>query len=645
MFERMEELVRVLNELSYRYYVLDDPSVSDSEYDKMYDELIELEKETGFVLDDSPTKRVGDKILSGFESHNHIVRLYSLDKCKNPGELDAWLNRVEKATGIKPEYTLEYKFDGLTLNVTYDKGKILSAVTRGDGVTGEVVTEQIKTIKSLPLSIPFKGLVEIQGEAIMRLSVLSEYNETAEIPLKNARNAAAGAVRNLDPKVTASRKLDVFCYNIGYIEGVNLKTQSGIYDFLKENGFKTGDFFKVLKYKDEIVDEVEKIENNRGKLDYLIDGTVIKVNDLGIRDELGFTDKFPRWALAYKFKPEEATTTIKDVKWTVSRTGKINPLAILEPVELGGVTVKRATLNNYQDILRKGVKINSRVFIRRSNDVIPEITGVAEHTPESRDIEKPKICPACNKEAYEDSVFVYCSNKIDCAPQIVAKLEHFAMKDAMDIEGFSEKTAELFYNELGVKSPVDLYRLKYEDLADLEGFKDKKIDNLLKSIEKSKDTTLPRFLIAIGIPNIGKKAAKDLAARFTTLENILSATYGDFLAIRDFGEIMAKGTAEFLKAERKLIDDLIAVGIKIHYEEKKEGVFSGKKIVLTGTLSKFTRSEASKIIEENGGEVMSSVSKDVNLVIVGEDAGSKLEKAKKLNIEIIGEDKFIELLN
>ncbi|MGI6701501.1 MAG: NAD-dependent DNA ligase LigA [Christensenellales bacterium] len=640
--DRMHELVRMLNELSYKYYVLDDPGVSDAEYDELYDELVKLEKESGIVLDDSPTRRVGDKILTKFETYNHIVRLYSLDKCKSPAELDNWINRIIKSVGVT-DYTLEYKFDGLTLNITYDNGKLIRAVTRGTGITGEVVTEQVKTIRSLPLSIPFRGMCEIQGEAIMRLSVLKDYNDKADIALKNARNAAAGAIRNLDPRVTASRKLDVFTYNVGYIEGKNLHTQAEIYDFLKENGFMTGEYFKVLTSKEEIIKEVDLIEKKRGALDYLIDGAVIKVNNLELREELGFTDKFPRWALAYKFKPEEATTILKDVKWQVSRTGKLNPLAVLEPVDLGGVTVKHATLNNYSDILKKDIKINSRVFIRRSNDVIPEITGVAEHTAESRDIIKPDMCPACGSPSREDSVFVYCTNDY-CAPKIIAGLEHFAMKDAMDIEGFSEKTAELLLNELNIKSPVDLYYVKYEDLIKLEGFQDKKARNLINSIEKSKNATLSRFILAIGIPNIGKKASRELARKFMTLDNFLNAGYEDFIGMKDFGEIMARGIIDYIADNRQFINDLLASGIKIAREKARVGVFSGRKVVLTGALDNYTRQQAAKIIEEQGGEVMSGVSKEVNLVIAGSDAGSKLQKAQKLNIEIIDEDKFIELL-
>lgn len=641
--DRMRKLVDIINHHNYRYYSLDDPIVSDAEYDKLYDELVELEKMTGEILPDSPTSRVGDTILKGFESHQHIARLYSLDKCRTITELISWLKRVEKANS-KANYTLEYKYDGLTLNMTYDKGYLVRATTRGNGIVGEVVTEQVKTIRSIPLSIPFKGLMEVQGEAIMRLSQLNSYNKNADIPLKNARNAAAGAIRNLDTKVTASRNLDVFCYNIGYIEGKNLNTQQEIHSFLEENYFMTGDYFKVLSLIEDIKKEIEYIDKIRESLDYLIDGAVVKVNDLETREELGATDKFPRWAIAYKFKAEEATTVLKEVKWQVSRTGKLNPLAVLEPVELSGATVKHATLNNYNDIIRKDVKINSRVFIRRSNDVIPEIMGVAEHYEDSRDIEKPVTCPACGSDIIEEGSFLYCTNKVNCAPQIVAKLEHFASKDAMDIEGLSEKTAELLYNELKVKKPSDLYKIKYEDMVDLPSFKDKKIYNLLESIEKSKNTTLSRFIYALGINNIGKKASRELASRYKTLDEFIDAKYEDIILLPDFGDIMARGVVDYLTKEKRLIEDLIAVDVIVQAQEEISGVFSGMKIVLTGSLDNYTRGQAGKIIEANGGQVMSSVSRDVNLVIAGESAGSKLEKAKNLNITIIDEDKFSELI-
>ncbi|MDD7245902.1 MAG: NAD-dependent DNA ligase LigA [Eubacteriales bacterium] len=643
VLEEMQNLVKELNFHAEQYYKFDSPVISDGEYDKLYDRLVALEKETGFVLPDSPTRRVGDDVLKEFKQYRHTHKLYSLDKCQSYEELLAWRARTEKALGRKYDMTAEYKFDGLTINLTYENGALVSAATRGNGLVGEDVTSQVKTIKNVPLTIDYKNHVEIQGEGIMRLSVLEKYNRTHDEPLKNARNGAAGAIRNLNPKVTAERRLDVMCYNV---YGPRFDTQAEMQEFLKEQGFETGDYFRIVKTDSDAEKCVEELEKKRPTLDFLIDGIVFKINEVALRDILGETEKFPKWAVAYKFKADEATTVLRDVIWQVSRTGKLNPLAVLDPVELAGVTVKRATLNNFADYEKKGLKIGSRVFIRRSNDVIPEILGIASHTSESREIEKPKFCPYCGAPVEEKGVFLYCTNNETCAPQIVQKLTHFAEKGAMDIEGFSDKTAELLLNELKVKDFSDIYKLRKEDLTGLEGFGDLKAGNLIASIEKSKNVGLSDFLYALGIKNIGKKAAKQLETRFKTLNGVMNAGFEELTAIDDFGEVMAKSVVEYFsdEAKRQEIDKLTALGINVKSAEKKEGVFSGINAVLTGSLSGYKRSEAEKLIVERGGECSSSVSKAVNLVIAGEEAGSKLEKAKKLGIKIIGEDEFTRML-
>ncbi|MDY4709180.1 MAG: NAD-dependent DNA ligase LigA [Eubacteriales bacterium] len=643
VLEEMQNLVKELNFHAEQYYKFDSPVISDGEYDKLYDRLVALEKETGFVLPDSPTRRVGDDVLKEFKQYRHTHKLYSLDKCQSYEELLAWRARTEKALGRKYDMTAEYKFDGLTINLTYENGALVSAATRGNGLVGEDVTSQVKTIKNVPLTIEYKNHVEIQGEGIMRLSVLEKYNRTHDEPLKNARNGAAGAIRNLNPKVTAERRLDVMCYNV---YGPRFDTQAEMQEFLKEQGFETGDYFRIVKTDSDAEKCVEELEKKRPTLDFLIDGIVFKINEVALRDILGETEKFPKWAVAYKFKADEATTVLRDVIWQVSRTGKLNPLAVLDPVELAGVTVKRATLNNFADYEKKGLKIGSRVFIRRSNDVIPEILGIASHTSESREIEKPKFCPYCGAPVEEKGVFLYCTNNETCAPQIVQKLTHFAEKGAMDIEGFSDKTAELLLNELKVKDFSDIYKLRKEDLTGLEGFGDLKAGNLIASIEKSKNVGLSDFLYALGIKNIGKKAAKQLETRFKTLNGVMNAGFEELTAIDDFGEVMAKSVVEYFsdEAKRQEIDKLTALGINVKSAEKKEGVFSGINAVLTGSLSGYKRSEAEKLIVERGGECSSSVSKAVNLVIAGEEAGSKLEKAKKLGIKIIGEDEFTRML-
>lgn len=641
----MREMVDLLNRYAREYYEQDDPTVSDAEYDKLYYELKDLEESTGVILPNSPTHRVGGAPQKAFKPYPHKLRLYSLDKAKDEAELDNYLARIIKTVGYFPKMTLEHKFDGLTLSITYKDGVLVTAATRGDGVTGEDVTAQVKTIKSVPLAIEYKGEIEIQGEGIMRLSALDKYNKTAAVPLKNARNGVAGAIRNLDPKVTASRNLDFVAYNIGYSEK-RFFTQNEVHDFLKEQGFLIDEAFSNITDEKQLKDGLTAIEEKRETLDFLIDGAVMKIDDYNVREELGYTDKFPRWALAYKFEAQETTTELLDVIWQVSRTGRINPLAILDPVDLMGVTVQRATLNNFSDIQKKGIKIHSRVFIRRSNDVIPEITGVAEHTDKSEDIFKPTRCPSCGAPTKEEGAFLYCTDPDHCAPAIVSSLDHFASRPCMDIDGFSEKTAELLYNDFDIKYPYQLYDLTKDQLLQLDGFKDKKAENLLASIEKSKHTTLDRLIFALGINGIGKKAAKQLADAFGTLDNVRRVTREDLLFLDDFGMILADNVVSFFADEENAreIDELLSRGLDITVEEAKEGIFSGRVVVLTGSLSSYKRSKAAELIVERGGKTSDTVSKAVNLVIAGEEAGSKLDKAKKLGVEIWDEARFLEAL-
>ena len=643
-YDRMKELVEKLNRYAALYYEEDAPVISDAEYDAMYDELRALEEREGYTLKNSPTHRVGGAPQKKFEPSRHLLRLYSLDKCKTEGEIAEWYDRIVKAVGREPEITAEYKFDGLTLNILYEGGKLVKAATRGDGVTGEEVTAQVKTIAGVPRTISYTGRIEIQGEGIMRLSALAAYNAKSDEPLKNARNGAAGAIRNLDPAVTASRNLSFMAYNIGYSDR-HFASQREMHDFLVKEGFETESDFTVLKGADAAFAFAEKVGELRPTLDFLIDGVVFKVNDTALRDEIGYTEKFPKWAIAYKFKADEMTTVLRDVVWQVSRSAKLNPLAVLDPVDIGGVTVRRATLNNYGDILKKKVKIGDRVFIRRSNDVIPEIMGVAEEAPDAKEVEKPTVCPACGAPVREEGAFLYCTGE-HCAPQIVSCLDHFASKDAMDIDGFSEKTAEQFYNELHMTSPVGLMRLKKEDIVGLERFGDKKADNLIAAIAAAKDTTMDRLLFALGIDGIGKKTAKDLAARFGTFEALEKADRDALTAVDGIGEILADNIVSYFADEDnlRLIADLFASGVTVREAEKKSGVFEGMRVVLTGSLPTYKRGEATALIEENGGEVASSVSRTVDLVLAGSDAGSKLEKAQKLGIRIIDEEEFKRML-
>lgn len=637
--KRMRELVDTLNKYAYEYYVLDNPSVSDREYDALYDELKKLESETGVRFNDSPTRRVGGEPVSAFGKHEHIHRLYSLDKCVTDEELEAFDERVQKVVK-NPEYTVEYKFDGLTMCLTYENGEFVRATTRGNGVVGEDVTAQALTIKSFPLAINRKDTLEIQGEAVIRLSVLDRYNSTAEEPLKNARNAAAGAIRNLDPKVTEKRCPEILFYNVNYAENGGFNSQIEIFDFLKKNGFKTFDFLRVCENLDEVKSAIDEIEVGRRKIDVLTDGAVIKLNSVKQREELGYTDKFPRWAAAYKFEAEEAETTLKDVRWQVGRTGKLTPLGIVEPVELAGATVSKATLNNYGDVLRKRVKKGGKVLIRRSNEVIPEILGATDENGEP--IEKITVCPYCNTPVTEIGANLFCPNE-NCRPRVIGKLENFASKDGMNVDGFSEKTAGALYDEYGVENFSDLYSLDKAKLTSLEGFKDKKAENLLSAIERSKTVDLSNFIFALGIDGVGKKTAADLAKRLKTLDGFFAADEDQLAAIQDVGEITSKSIANYFKNDKNKaeIEKLLSLGVVVNGAvEIEHGSFSGEKVVLTGSLSSFTRSEAAKLIEARGGEILSSVGKSTTLVVAGEAAGSKLDKAKKLGVAAIDEEEF-----
>ena len=644
--DEMRKLVDLLNKYAHEYYVLDNPTVSDKEYDRLYDQLVRLESQTGEVLFDSPTKRVGGEPISAFKKHEHINRLYSLDKATDFEQLEAFDKRVNKY-GEQSEYTVEYKFDGLTICLTYDQGRFVCATTRGNGVVGEDVTAQVLTIKSFPLSVDFMGKMEVQGEAIMRLSVLEEYNKTATEPLKNARNAVAGAIRNLDPKVTEKRRVEIMFYNVNYIEGKEFNSQTECVEFLRKNGFKVHPYLAVCKDINDVMSAINIIENSRKTLDILTDGAVVKINDFNKRDLLGNTDKFPRWAIAYKFEAEEVTTILEDVKWQVGRTGKLTPLGILEPTELAGATVKKATLNNYGDILRKGVMIGARVLVRRSNEVIPEILGTTETYEWSKPVQKPTICPYCNSKLEEIGANLFCPNK-NCRPRVIARLSNFASKNGMNIDGFSEMTAGLLFDKFSVNKFYQLYTLDRQKISELEGFKQAKTDNLFNAIENSKNVSFENFIYALGIDNVGKKTAKDLAKKFNDVENLINAEKQTLLEIEEVGEIMADGICEYMHNKENLdeIQKLIDCGVEIQYDQAmvKDGVFSGEKVVLTGTLQNFKRDEASKIIESLGGEVVGSVSKNTTMVLAGESAGSKLDKARKLNIKIIDEETFKSLI-
>ncbi|MFO3664846.1 NAD-dependent DNA ligase LigA [Anaerococcus sp. ENR0831] len=656
--EEINELIEKIEELNYHYYTLDAPLVSDGEYDKLYDKLKKLEKETGIISNNSPTQKVGGEVLEKFQKHFHISRLYSQDKAQSYEDLNDWLDRANRLRNSynqshddmlpELEFVLEYKFDGLTVNLTYEDGKLKKASTRGNGIVGEEISAQVKTIKSVPLEIREKSLLEIQGEALMPLSELERYNKENEFQLKNARNAAAGALRNLDTKETRKRNLTAYFYNIS-TNNLDFKTEEEMLDFLKKENFNIHPYHKLVKTYDEIIAELEKISEERKDLDILTDGVVIKINDIRTQEALGYTNKFPRWSIAFKFEAEEYTTTLLDVVWNVGRTGKVTPSAILEPVDFSGVTVSRATLNNYDDIERKHVKIGSKVFIRRSNDVIPEILGVVDQNqPGTSKIEKPSHCPYCNTELIEGNVHIICPNSISCTPQLLARMEHYASRNAMDIEGLSEKTIAQLMEELNIDDIYEIYDLDYDDLIKLDRFGPKKTQNLLDSIQESKRRDLNRFIYAIGIPNVGERTARDLANKFKNFDNLRHANADQLIEIDDIGEITAENIVEFFEDEKisNALDILLSKGIILNEveDDNSSNELENKTFVITGTIENYKRDDIKDLIEKNGGKVSGSVSKNTDIVLCGQNAGSKLTKARELNIEVYEDDKLFNFL-
>lgn len=648
--DRQRELTELLARYAAAYYEADAPLVSDREYDALYDELVALERESGTVLPGSPTGRVGGAPQGGFAPHTHLARLWSMDKVRTAEGLREWVARVRRlSAGMgEPLFALEYKFDGLTVNLTYEGGRLVTGATRGNGVTGETITAQVRTIRSLPQRIPFAGRMEVQGECIMRLSVLEAFNRTADEPLKNARNAAAGALRNLDPAVTAARRLDCFCYNVGYIEGRRFADQREMLDFLRENGFPVSPFVRYCADAEALLAQIEAAALTRGTLDFLIDGMVAKVTDFAIREALGETEKFPRWAMAYKFPAEETTAVVEAVTWEVGRTGKLTPLAHLSPVELCGATIRRATLNNNDDIRRKRVGIGSRVFIRRSNDVIPEILGSVPDDVPDAPVEKPVRCPQCGAHVEQRGAHLFCTNSLSCRPQIVGRIAHYASRDAMDIESLSDRTAEQLVDAFGIATIPELYGLTVEQLVPLDRFGPKKAQNLIDALEKSKRRPLGAFLFALGIPNVGIKTARDLARRFGTFAAVRAAGREALLAIDDVGEIVADSILGFFgdPSIAAQVDALLGCGVSPAQEAAAgaESPLAGKTVVVTGTLPSMGRREAEALIERMGGRAAGSVSKKTDYVLAGESAGSKLDKARALGVPVLDEAAFFALI-
>ena len=652
--KRVNELTAILNDCIEKYYMGNESDVSDYDYDMMMRELSSLEEEFPELLkSDSPTHRVGGRSDNTFEEVVHTVRMESLQDAFSEDELRAFDTRVKKVFPTV-KYVVEPKIDGLSCSLEYRDGVLVRASTRGDGNVGEDVTANVKTIRSVPLKlktdIPF---IEVRGEVYMshasfqELVAQQELNE--EKTFKNPRNAASGSLRQKNPKVTASRKLDIFVFNIQQKEGGReLSTHNESLKYLEELGFKTIPGYALCDSMDEAIEKIKSIGDNRGSLSFDIDGAVIKTDDFSMREELGSTAKFPKWAVAFKYPPEEKSTKLLDIEIQVGRTGVLTPTAIFEPIILAGTTVSRATLNNADFIREKGIAIGDTIIVRKAGDIIPEVLSVAEHKGENNVYEYPEKCPACESAVVREDgeSAIRCVNP-DCPAQLLRKLIHFCSRDAMDIEGLGSAVLEQLVNENLISKASDIYRLNPMELISLERMGEKSTFNLLDAIEKSKENDLYKLIFALGIHHIGLKAAKLLANHFGTMDNLLNATKEDVTSIDGIGDVMADTLIKTLALTetRTLIDDFKTMGLNMkNLTESVDKRFEGMTFVLTGTLSKYGRREAQEIIEKFGGKASGSVSKKTSVVLAGEDAGSKLRKATELGVKIINEAEFEEMI-
>ncbi len=651
---RVEELTRVLNDCIEKYYMGNESDVSDYDYDMMMRELSSLEEQYPELLfAASPTHRVGGRSDNTFEEVVHTVRMESLQDAFSDEELYAFDSRVKKAFP-EAQYVVEPKIDGLSCSLEYRNGVLVRASTRGDGNVGEDVTANVKTIRSVPLKlkteVPF---IEVRGEVYMshasfdELVAIQELNE--EKTFKNPRNAASGSLRQKNPKITASRKLDIFIFNIQQMEGGReLTNHYESLQYLKELGFNVIDGYALCDTMDECIEKIKGIGDNRGSLSFDIDGAVIKTNDFAMREELGSTAKFPKWAVAFKYPPEEKSTKLLDIDIQVGRTGVLTPTAVFEPVILAGTTVSRATLHNADFIAEKNIAIGDTIIVRKAGDIIPEVLAVAEHNSENSEYTYPDKCPACGSDVVreEGEAAIRCVNP-HCPAQLLRKLIHFCSRDAMDIEGLGSAVLEQLVNEGLIGGASDIYKLNPMDLVSLERMGEKSTFNLLDAIEKSKSNDLYKLIFALGIHHIGLKAAKLLANHFDTMDNILNATKEEITAIEGIGEIMADTLVRTLALpeSRALIDELKTLGLNMkNLTEKADARFEGMTFVLTGTLTKYGRREAQEIIEKFGGKASGSVSKKTSIVLAGEDAGSKLRKATELGVKVINEEEFEQMI-
>lgn len=654
MKERMNELIDIINEADYNYHTLDNPTITDQEYDKYLRELFDIEEaHPEWVRPDSPTQHAGGQVIDEFKKVTHKIPMMSLSDVFSESEVIAFDERIKKE-GITPEYVCELKIDGLSVSLLYENGELVRAATRGDGTTGEDITHNAKTIKVIPLKLKEKVSIEVRGEIFMNKETLKKLNEDRKKHnqplLQNCRNAAAGSIRQLDSKVAAERKLDNFIYHLPNPLDYGIHTHEEALEYMRSLGFKINPNNRVVKNINEALAFIEEKGKERPNLPYDIDGIVIKVNNIDDQIRLGYTAKYPKWATAYKFPAEEVLTKLTDIIFTVGRTGQITPNAVLEPVIVAGSTISRATLHNEDYVNEKGLKIGDIVSIRKAGDVIPEVVEakVKRRTGKEKDFVMITECPMCKTPLVkkEGQVDYYCPNN-KCPARHIESLIHFASRDAMNIDGLGDSIMEDFYNFGFIGNIADIYSLKEhaKDLTRLEGYGEKSISNLLNSIETSKENSLERLLFGLGIPHVGAKTAKILAANFHTIDNLMSASLEELTTIDDIGEIIAKSIISYFNDNhhRAIVEELKDIGLNMEYLGKKiekNPNFANKSFVLTGTLSSLTRDEAKEIIEENGGKTVESVSKKTSVVIVGDAPGSKYQKALDLGIEIWNEEEF-----
>ena len=650
--QEMQQLQKQVEHHMHLYYDLDAPELEDFEYDRLIHHLMDLEEQyPEYASPNSPTKRVGGSAMNTFREVPHKVQMGSLQDVFSLDELRAFDERVRE-TVPEPTYVVEQKIDGLSVSLEYRNGELAVGSTRGNGLVGEDVTENIRTIRSIPLKLPQPlPLLEVRGEVYMPVNsfwrLVREQELREETPAKNPRNAAAGSLRQKDPKIAAARGLDIFCFNIQQLEGTVCESHEASLELMRSLGFPVSPDYKVVHTIEEAIRQIEKIGELRGKLGYQIDGAVIKVDSFADRERLGSTAKYPKWAVAFKYPPEEKETVLRSIALQVGRTGAVTPTAEFDPIELAGTTVSRATLHNQDFITQLGVNIGDTIVVRKAGDIIPEVIGVRNHPKDKPAYVMPIHCPSCGTLLVRDPevAAIRCPN-ISCPAQILRSLIHFCSRSAMDIEGLGEAACELLLQQGLAKTPADLYRLTKDDLMRLEGFQTKKAENILAALEKSKQNELGALLFGLGIRNIGEKAAKLLAARFGTLQAVEKATREELLSIDGFGEIMAESVLQYFADEnnRKLCDDLLSLGLRPWVPRQASAALAGMTFVVTGTLPGYSRDEIENLIEKNGGKAAGSVSKKTSYVVAGEAAGSKLAKAQSLGVPVLTEQQLLELI-